>query len=76
MKNTIVIDPKILAGKPVVRGTRISVSLILNLLVRGYTPARIIQAYPNLKRSDIIAAIEYSKVRLDRERITTLQFAR
>ena len=76
MKNVIIIDPKILAGKPIVRGTRISVSLILNLLAHGYTPTRIVQAYPNLKLSDIIAAIEYSKARIDRERITILQFAR
>ena len=67
MENPIVINPKILGGKPVVRGTRIPVSLILNLLAHGYTIDRVLQAYPNLKKRDVIAAIRYAELRLDRE---------
>lgn len=66
-QNRIVINPKILMGKPVIKGTRIPASLILNLLARGYSIERILQAYPNLQRADVIAAIEYSGARLDRE---------
>jgi uncharacterized protein (DUF433 family) len=55
----IIVDPTILVGKPVARGTRIPVSLILNLLRHGYNFARILRAYPVLTREDIQAAIEY-----------------
>ena len=63
----IEINPKILVGKPVIKGTRIPVSLILNLLVHGYTEERILKAYPNLKKADILAAVRYSEKRINRE---------
>lgn len=67
MNKHIVIDQKILAGKPVVKGTRIPVVLILNLLENGYTIGRILTAYPNLKKKDVLAAIDYAKKRIERE---------
>ncbi len=70
MKNRIIIDSEIQAGKPVVAGTRIPVSLILNLLENGYDFNRIIQAYPVLTQSDIKAALKYSQARLDAEEIS------
>jgi uncharacterized protein (DUF433 family) len=63
----IEINPKILAGKPVIKGTRIPAAIILNLLANGYTIERILRAYPNLKRADVLAAIRYSAARLQRE---------
>ena len=71
MKN-IVTDPTILAGKPVIRGTRIPVYLILNLLAQGYTFERVIKAYPQLKRDDITAALEYAHNMAKREEIFDL----
>ena len=68
----IEINPKILAGKPVVKGTRIPVTLILNLLAGGYTIRRILEAYPNLTRADVQAAIRYSGERINRERVAPL----
>lgn len=65
----IVVDPKILVGKPVIAGTRIPVYLILNLLAHGYDFDRIIRAYPILTRGDIKAAIKYSEARMRREEI-------
>jgi uncharacterized protein (DUF433 family) len=65
----IVVDPRVLLGKPVIRGTRIPVSVILNLLAHGYDFARIIDAYPDLTEEDVKAAIEYSKARIDREEV-------
>lgn len=65
--NRIEINPKVLSGKPVIKGTRIPVSLILNLLIHGYTVERIVQAYPNLTKIDVRAAIKYSEARLNRE---------
>ena len=66
------IDPRKLAGKPIIKGTRIPVALILNLLAKGYTVERILKAYPNLKRADVLAAIRYSEARIQREAVAPL----
>jgi len=65
----IALDPSILAGKPVIAGTRIPVSLILNLLRHGYDFDRIVQAYPTLSKADVQAAIAYAEARIGREEI-------
>ena len=65
----IIVDPKILVGKPIVAGTRIPVYLILNLLGNGYDFKRITKAYPVLKKEDIKAAIKYSEERMKREEV-------
>jgi len=54
------VNPKVLGGKPVIRGTRIPVYLILELLSAGYDFKRIMEAYPTLKEEDIKAAVEYA----------------
>jgi uncharacterized protein (DUF433 family) len=54
----IEINPEVLHGKPVIRKTRIPVSLILNLLRNGYTFNAITSAYPDISTKDILAAIE------------------
>lgn len=61
MDKNIVVNPKIMCGKPVIKGTRIPVYLILNLLAAGYTFDRIIKAYPQLTKRDIKAALEYAQ---------------
>ncbi len=63
----IEINPEVLAGKPVIKGTRIPVYLILNLIANGYAFDDIIEAYPNLKKKDIQAAVEYSAKRFEGE---------
>jgi uncharacterized protein (DUF433 family) len=55
----ISIDPAVCGGKPCVRGTRIWVSLILDLLASGMTEAELIADYPGLKHEDVLAAIAY-----------------
>ncbi len=72
----IEINPDVLLGKPVIKGTRVPVALILNLLEHGYTIKRILTAYPNLKKADVLAAIRYSAARINREEITPLALAR
>lgn len=62
----------VLGGKPVVRGTRVPVSLILNLLANGYTVARIVEAYPVLTTDDVLAAVEYAEHVISRERVIDL----
>ena len=64
--NKIIVDPKILAGKPIIKGTRIPVYLVLNLLANGYNFDKIIEAYPRLTKEDIEAAIKYSGERMKR----------
>jgi uncharacterized protein (DUF433 family) len=54
------VNPKILGGKPVIKGTRIPVYLILELLSAGYDFKRIIKAYPSLSEEDIRAAVAYA----------------
>src|SRR3990172_2080429 len=56
----IEINPAILAGKPIIRGTRITVELILRKLSEGATEADLLDAYPRLARADIQAAIRYA----------------
>jgi uncharacterized protein (DUF433 family) len=56
----IVTDPKIMLGKPVIRGTRITVELILRKIAEGADEALLLAAYPHLKREDIQAAARYA----------------
>ena len=56
----IEIDPKVMQGKPVIRGTRIPVELLLRKLAEGATEADLLDAYPRLTREDLQAAIGYA----------------
>jgi len=56
----IVVNPKVLAGKPVIKGTRISVDFIVELLANGWTYEQIIENYPQLTKEDIMAALKYA----------------
>lgn len=67
MTDRIEINPKVMLGKPVIRGTRISVELLLRKLAEGATEPDLLDAYPRLKREDILAAIAYAAEVLARE---------
>ena len=56
----IAVDPNVCHGKPCIRGTRILVSVILDNLAAGLTTTAILEAYPSLKASDIMAALAYA----------------
>jgi uncharacterized protein (DUF433 family) len=71
-KSRITIDPEILAGKPIIKGTRIPVELILDLLANGWTTEEILENYPQLKKKDIIAALKYAAQVLKEERVYPL----
>jgi uncharacterized protein (DUF433 family) len=65
----IVCDNDILSGKPVIRGTRISVEFLLELLSNNWTHQEIIDNYPSITKEDILAALEYSVSLLKEEHI-------
>jgi len=65
----IEIDPKVMMGKPVIRGTRITVELILRKLSEGATQSDLLDAYPRLTRADIQTAIRYAADMLAHEEI-------
>jgi len=56
----ITIDPEVCLGQPVIRGMRITVSLIVKLLAGGMTRQEIIKAYPELEEEDITQALKYA----------------
>lgn len=64
--------PKIMLGKPVIRGTRLTVELILRKLSEGATEQELIQAYPHLTRADIQAAVRYAADTLAHEETVLL----
>lgn len=59
-KAKVVSNPKILGGKPIIAGTRISVELIMNFLGAGMSIRDITTEYSELKKAEVIAAIEYA----------------
>jgi uncharacterized protein (DUF433 family) len=64
----IIVDPNICFGKPVIRGTRIWVALIVENLAEGLTEDELLEEYPGLERDDIRAALAYA-AEITRERV-------
>ena len=60
-QNRIICDPRILAGKPVIRGTRISVEFILEVMAAGWSVADISENYPGVTQDDIVACLNYAR---------------
>ena len=54
------VNPRILVGKPIIKGTRIPVYLVLDLIASGYSFQKIVEAYPTLTVEDVKAAVEYA----------------
>ena len=69
----IAVDSKILTGKPVVRGTRIAVELVVELLAAGWSHAQILASYPHLTEEDIRACLAYASELLREEKIYPLK---
>lgn len=65
----IVLDPAVLAGKPVIRGTRLSVDFVIGLLADGWSEADILQNYPGLTGEDIAACLAYARDALRSEKV-------
>lgn len=71
----IVADPEILSGKPCIRGTRISVEFLLELIASGATVNDILQAYPHLDAEDVRQAILYAQRALKNEVVLEMPVA-
>ena len=71
-KNRIIVDNRVLAGKPIIKGTRISVEHIIGLLAEGWTPEKIMDNYPQLKKPEIEAALKYAAETLKQEKVYTV----
>ncbi len=63
----ITINPEVLSGKPVIKGTRIPIYIIIELLAHGMTEKEILLQYPTLKKEDIRAALVYASKCLENE---------
>jgi len=75
LPDRIVVDARILTGKPVVRGTRISVELVVDLLAAGWSHAQILASYPHLAEEDIRACLAYASELLRQEKVYPLKTA-
>lgn len=68
----IVLDPAILVGKPVIKGTRIAVEFLIDLLAENWSHEEILSNYPQLTESDLQAALHYAAEALKQERVYPL----
>lgn len=68
-QDRITIDSKVLVGKPVVKGTRLAVEFIVDLLAQGWTEQQILDNYPGLTHDDILACLQYASEVLKSERV-------
>ena len=65
----ITVDPKVLVGKPIIKGTRIAVEFVVDLLARGWTTEQILKEYNHLTPDDIQACLAYASEMLKTERV-------
>lgn len=68
----IAVDPAVMLGKPVIRGTRITVELILSKLAQGAAEADLLEDYPHLTTEDIRAAVAYGAASVAHEEVVLL----
>lgn len=71
-KDRIATNPQIMHGKPVIRGTRIPVYIVLNLLANGLNIDEVLDEYPDLTREDVLACLEYASL-LAQEEVGVLE---
>ncbi|MCL2647120.1 MAG: DUF433 domain-containing protein [Phycisphaerales bacterium] len=68
-KERITVDPKVLVGKPVIKGTRLAVEFIAELLAEGWSNQQIIDNYPGITADDIRARLAYASESLQAEKV-------
>jgi len=65
----IVLDPAVLVGKPVIRGTRLSVDFVIGLMAEGWTEVDILRNYPGVSHDDLAACLAYARDVLRSEKV-------
>ena len=75
LNERIVLDPDILLGKPIVKGTRLSVDFLLGLLAQGWPESEILRNYPGLEREDLLACWSSASEMVSREKVYRFQVA-
>jgi len=79
MKRTLLerieINPKVMVGKPVIKGTRIPVELVLKMLSQEISTEELLEEYPHLTKEDIQAALAYAALALEVEEVLPLERA-
>lgn len=68
-EDRIIVDPAVLVGKPIIKGTRLSVEFIVELLAQGWSESEILHNYPGITREDLLACLAYAHDRLQDERL-------
>lgn len=68
-RDRITVDPTVLAGKPVLRGTRLTVDFIVGLLGQGWTEPDILRNYPGVTHDDVTACLRYASEILQSEKV-------
>jgi uncharacterized protein (DUF433 family) len=63
-QDRITIDPEVLVGKPIVKGTRISVEFVIDLLGRDWTVEQVLKEYDHLKQEDVQACLAYASEKM------------
>jgi len=71
-KKRIIVDPEILVGKPVIKGTRLAVELIVDLMAQGWSEQEILENYPGVTHEDLQACLAYASALLHAERVYPL----
>ena len=69
MNDRIVANPQVLGGKPVIRGTRISVEFVVGLLAQGWSVEDVLKEYDHITRKDILACLIYAHQLLTDEKL-------
>jgi uncharacterized protein (DUF433 family) len=65
----IALDPTVLAGKPVIRGTRLSVEFVIGLMADGWNESDIMTNYPGITHDDVMACLAYARDTLSSEKV-------
>lgn len=74
-QDRITVDPQVLVGKPIIKGTRIAVELVVDLLGRGWTVDEVLREYDHLTLEDVQACLAYASDVLKSERVYLLPSA-
>ncbi|MFH1574998.1 MAG: DUF433 domain-containing protein [Acidobacteriota bacterium] len=72
-RTRIIADPDVLVGKPVIKGTRIAVELVMDLLAAGYSTRQILDQYDHLTADDLQACLAYAREVIRSERVYTVK---